>query len=64
MDLNTIRSILTVVAFAMFVGVVWWAYSARNKQAFAEAANLPFADDDTEGRHTDAGAAAAKGKQQ
>jgi cytochrome c oxidase cbb3-type subunit 4 len=64
MDLNTIRSIMTVVAFAMFVGVVWWAYSGRNKQAFAEAANLPFADDDFEGRHLDDGIAALKGKQQ
>ena len=62
MDLDTIRTIMTVVAFAMFIGVVWWAYSGHNKAAFAEAANLPFADDDTETWNPQG--AAAKGQRQ
>lgn len=47
MDLNDIRSIITVASFATFLGVVWWAYSARRKGAFDRAARsvLEEADD-------------------
>jgi cytochrome c oxidase cbb3-type subunit 4 len=38
MDLNDIRSLITVASFATFIGVVWWAYSARRKSAFDRAA--------------------------
>jgi len=46
MDINTIRSLVTVLSFAMFLGIVFWAWSAKRKPAFDEAAQLPFADDD------------------
>jgi cytochrome c oxidase cbb3-type subunit 4 len=46
MDVNILRSIITAVSFALFLGIVWWAYSSRNKARFEEAAQLPFADDD------------------
>ena len=46
MDINTLRSILTVVAFTLFIGIVWWAYSGHSKAAFDEAARLPFDDED------------------
>ena len=36
----------TVFAFVAFIGVCIWAYSSKRKQAFEEAANLPFAEDD------------------
>lgn len=39
-------SIFTVVVFVIFIGVVWWAFSSRNKKRFDEAANLPFADEE------------------
>lgn len=45
MDQNDLRSIVTLLAFATFVGIVLWAYSGRRRQAFDEAANLPFAED-------------------
>ncbi len=45
MDINDLRSILTVLTFFMFVGIVWWAYSGHRQQAFKEAAMLPFEDD-------------------
>ena len=45
MDINTLRGIATITAFAAFLGVCWWAFSARRKKGFDEAANLPFADD-------------------
>ena len=39
------RSLMTVVSFVTFIGIVWWAYSARRGADFEAAANLPFADD-------------------
>ena len=42
MDINTLRSIVTVVAVAVFIGIVLWAYSDRSKAAFDQAARLPF----------------------
>lgn len=45
MDINTLRGIATILAFAAFIGVCWWVFGARRKQGFDEAANLPFADD-------------------
>ena len=46
MDINTLRSILTRVAFTLFIAIVWWAYSGHSKAAFEEAARLPFDDED------------------
>ena len=46
MDINDLRSLITVLTFAMFVGIVSWTYSGRRKQAFEEAALLPFSDDE------------------
>ncbi|HOP90860.1 MAG TPA: CcoQ/FixQ family Cbb3-type cytochrome c oxidase assembly chaperone [Ottowia sp.] len=46
MDINMLRSIVTVVALVVFVGIVVWAWSARNRTRFEEAARLPFENDD------------------
>lgn len=46
MELDDLRSILTVLAFATFVGIVLWAYSGGRKKAFEEAAHLPFEEDE------------------
>ena len=46
MDINTLRSIVTVLAFACFVGIVLWAWSKRNQHRFEDAARLPLAHDD------------------
>jgi cytochrome c oxidase cbb3-type subunit 4 len=40
---TVLGSATTVVAFAAFVGVVAWAYGKRRREAFEQAANLPFA---------------------
>ena len=45
MDINLLRSLFTVLLFAIFVGIVLWAWSGRNRQRFDEAALLPFADE-------------------
>lgn len=46
MDINDLRTIFTVIAFAMFIYIVWWAYSSRRKHEFEEAAKLAVDDDD------------------
>ncbi|OHC71315.1 MAG: cytochrome oxidase [Rhodocyclales bacterium GWA2_65_20] len=45
MDINDLRSILTVLTVICFVGILWWAYSSRRTQAYEEAALLPLEDD-------------------
>lgn len=45
MDINDMRSIVTLVSFITFLGIVVWAWSKRNKADFDEAAQLPFKDD-------------------
>jgi len=47
MDINDLRSILTVLAFLAFLGILWWAYSDRRTATYEEAAMLPL-DDDSE----------------
>lgn len=42
MDINDLRAIVTVLAFASFIGIVVWAWSGRRKTAFEEAARLPL----------------------
>lgn len=42
MDINDLRAIITVLAFASFIGIVAWAWSGRRKAAFEEAARLPL----------------------
>ena len=45
MDINVLRSIMTVVSLLTFIGIVVWTWSARNRSNFEEAALLPFTDD-------------------
>ncbi|MCB6184730.1 cbb3-type cytochrome c oxidase subunit 3 [Leeia sp. TBRC 13508] len=47
MDMNQMRVITTVLSFIVFLGVIAWAVFPKNKKGFDEAANLPFADDDS-----------------
>lgn len=42
MDLNTIRILVTIASFVVFVGIVIWVWRNRNTKDFKEAANLPF----------------------
>ena len=49
MDINDLRSIVTVLSLLTFLAIVFWAYGLKsNKKRFEEAANLPFADDEAE----------------
>ena len=42
---SDMRSVVTIVSMLTFIGIVLWAYSARRKDDFDEAARLPFADE-------------------
>ena len=44
-DINTLRSLATVVSFITFIGIMVWAYSRRNAADFEEASQLPFGQD-------------------
>ncbi|HEX2830540.1 MAG TPA: cbb3-type cytochrome c oxidase subunit 3 [Burkholderiales bacterium] len=45
MDYEIARSVSTVVMFVVFVGIALWAYSARQRTRFDEAAQLPLEDE-------------------
>ena len=46
MDLNDIRSVITIASFATFLGIVWWAHSARRRSGFDRAARSILEDGD------------------
>ena len=47
MDLvNFLRSVVTVLAFATFIGIALWAWSGARRADFAAAARIPFEDDE------------------
>ena len=53
-----LSSLMTVVSFVTFIGIVLWAFSGKRKRAFDEAANAPFAlpdDVDTAYSHANRG---------
>ncbi|PQA83264.1 MULTISPECIES: cbb3-type cytochrome c oxidase subunit 3 [unclassified Limnohabitans] len=45
MDVNDLRAATTVISFAVFIGIIVWAYSKRNKEDFEEASKLPLDQD-------------------
>lgn len=42
MDINVLRSMVTVAAFTVFVGILVWAFLPSRKSQFDDAAQLPF----------------------
>ena len=45
MDVTLLREAMTVISFAVFIGVVWFALSPRHRERFEEAARMPLEDD-------------------
>jgi cytochrome c oxidase cbb3-type subunit 4 len=45
MDVTTLRIAATVCSFIIFIGILVWAFSSRNKAPFDAAAQLPFLQD-------------------
>jgi cytochrome c oxidase cbb3-type subunit IV len=54
MDVGVLGSVVTLLFFLLFIGIVWWVYHKENRHKHEEAANLPFEEGDerTEGRRT------------
>jgi len=53
-NLTDARSIITLVSFLTFIGIMWWVYIRHKAEDFDQAANLPFADtlpQEEEGKH-------------
>lgn len=48
MDAGIVGSIITILFFLVFVAIIWWAYSTRNKDKFEAAGRLPFEEDPTD----------------
>jgi cytochrome c oxidase cbb3-type subunit IV len=48
---DSASSVMTVVSFTTFIGIVLWAYVYKSKEDIAQAAALPFADDIKEDSH-------------
>ena len=45
MDVNDLRIVTTLLAFAVFIGIMVWAFSSRNKEDFEAASKLPLDQD-------------------
>ncbi|GAB3446880.1 cbb3-type cytochrome c oxidase subunit 3 [Massilia solisilvae] len=43
---DTASSVMTVISFITFIGIIWWAFTPANRGNFEQAASLPFAEDD------------------
>ena len=43
---NLIGSVVTVVFFITFIGIVWWAYGGSRRARFEEDARIPFEETD------------------
>jgi cytochrome c oxidase cbb3-type subunit 4 len=48
MDVNDLRTAVTVVSFVCFAGIVAWAWSRRNRAQFDDCARIPFLAADTD----------------
>jgi cytochrome c oxidase cbb3-type subunit IV len=45
MDVTLLRIAATLACFAVFIGILYWTFSRRNKAAFDQAAHIPFDQD-------------------
>lgn len=50
MDVNDLRSVVTLASLLVFLGIAVWAWSRGNKARFDEAAALPFVEQDSDRR--------------
>ncbi|TSA21510.1 MAG: cbb3-type cytochrome c oxidase subunit 3 [Betaproteobacteria bacterium] len=45
MDAGLVGSLFTLLFFVVFIAIIGWAYSTKNKAKFDAAAQLPFEED-------------------
>ena len=53
LDLNLVRSVLTVIVVVAFAAIVWWAYGPSRRERFERDALLPFQEDDARAQRGD-----------
>lgn len=46
MDFGTLHGLWTLLILVVFVGIIRWAYSGKQKKRFEEAAQLPLEEDE------------------
>ncbi|MBV8380839.1 MAG: cbb3-type cytochrome c oxidase subunit 3 [Paucibacter sp.] len=46
MDINDLRSIVTLLSLVLFIIICYWAFSKSNRDAFDEIAMAPLREDD------------------
>ena len=51
MDYAFFSSVMTVVMLAAFVGIIFWAWSAKRRAAFDAAARVPLEEDAEPNEH-------------
>jgi cytochrome c oxidase cbb3-type subunit 4 len=42
MNFTILSSVMTVISLIAFIGILYWAYSSKNKARFEEMAKLPL----------------------
>jgi cytochrome c oxidase cbb3-type subunit 4 len=47
MDINLLRSVVTLAALVAFLGIVWWAYGPSRKARFERDARMVLEETDT-----------------
>lgn len=47
MDINVLRSAVTLAAFVLFIAILFWAYLPARRAQFDEAARLPFQEEES-----------------
>lgn len=45
MDINDLRSAVTLISLLIFAGILAWAWRPSRRDDFADAARLPFGDE-------------------
>ena len=53
--MNELRSVVTVISFLTFIGVVWWAWRPGSKQKAERVMHDMLLDDDRRPHSSDAG---------
>lgn len=57
---NALRSIVTLLAFIVFIGIVVWAWSGARRKRFAEAARIPFDEEGVQSKSATQGSNSAE----
>lgn len=53
MDINLLRSAVTLAALTVFLGIVWWAYGPSRKARFERDARMVLDETDTPAQDRD-----------